>query len=238
MTKTPSIYVVLVEPVGGVNLGLIARLIMNFDAKGLKVVNPKYDETQLEIAYRFSARAQQVIDNIEVHSSLKDAIKDMDITFATSAIISDEPIRKHLTPVEAAELVYRSGYNKVAIVFGREATGLTNEEIAMCDLLINIESSSKYRALNIANAASIILYNFYIMRKRSRRRPAPRVLRERAVIYFHNLSRVVAKDELYVERAARAFSNILNRSAPDTKEIRLILGILRRLNIYIENMGV
>lgn len=234
MAKRVEIHIILVEPVGGVNLGLIARLIENFEASGIRLVNPKLSDEQIEVAYKFSARAQKILDKVGRYESLEDAIKDLDIVFATSAIVSGQPLRKHLTPSEAVDLVYNMGYKTVGIVFGREATGLTNSEIALCDLMINIESSKRYRALNLANSVAIILYNFYARRSVRKRKAAPKILRKKAVEYFYNLSRMVSNDPLYSDRAARAFSNIINRGAPDSKEIRLILGVLRRLNIYIE----
>lgn len=233
MNKNVRIKVILVEPVGGVNLGLIARLVENFEVHELRLVNPKLDHEQMEIAYKFSARAQRVLDNLNVFNKLSDAIKDLDLVFATSAVVSEQPLRKHLTPAEAVRLVSEGSYKAVGIVFGREASGLTNSEIALCDLLINIESSRRYRALNLANAVAIILYNFYIRERVFKRRSAPRILRIKTVEYFYNLSQVVTKDPLYSEKAAKAFSNIVNRGAPDSKEIRLVLGVLRRLNIYI-----
>jgi len=235
MKNEVDIHIILVEPIGGINVGLISRLIANFEAKSLRLVNSHLDDEQIELAYKFSARADNVLDNAYNFKDLREAIKDLDLVFATSAITGKHPLRKYVTPREAADLVYKSGYRNVGIVFGRESTGLTNEEISLCDLLINIESSPGYRTLNIANSVAIILYNFYIKRRRIGRKAAPRILREKSVEYFFRLSQYVSSDPIYCERAARAFSNIINRGGADTKEIRLILGLLRRLNIYIES---
>lgn len=228
-----DLYVILVEPVGGVNVGLIARLIANFEGKSLRLVNSKLDNEQIEVAYKFSSRANKVLDNVDNYDSLEEAINDLDIVFATSAITSKHPLRKYLTPSEAADLVYDRGYKKVGVVFGRESTGLTNDEIALCDLLINIESSKKYRTLNIANSAAIVLYHFFSRKTGFRRIAASRHLRLRAIDYLNRLSSYVSDDQIYRDRVARAFSNILNRGGPDNKEMRLVLGLLRRLNIYI-----
>ena len=235
-----KIYLVLVGLTGGVNLGLIARLTENFDAEEIRLVEPEITREMMEKAWIFSARARKVLDEkIKVYNKLSDAVSDLDIVFATSAVTSESGAnvrRRAITPMEAAEVAIKGGYEKVGIVFGREATGLTNEEIDECDMLITIESSPRYRALNIANSVAVILYVFFVARDlfKKRREPAPRDLRKRTVDYFHNGALFATEDEEYAERVARVFTNILNRSSPDNKEIKMLIGVFRRAYIKLK----
>ena len=235
-----KIYVIVVGLTGGVNLGLIARLIENFEAEEIRLVKPEINKKMMKDAWIFSARARKVLDEkLRIFENLEEAITDLDIVFATSAVASDWGAnirRRAVTPITAAKVAIEGGCEKVGIVFGRESTGLTNEEIDMCDMLITIESSPNYRALNISNSVAVILYVFFISRNlfKVTREVAPRDIRQRSVEYFYNIALWVAEDKKYAERAARAFANVLNRSSPDYKEIKMLIGILRKTYIKLK----
>ncbi len=237
-----KVYLIIVEISGGVNLGLIVRLAENFNVDEVRLVNPKLDSSEWEKARIFSARASgRLSEIIRIYNSFDEAIKDLDYVVGTSAIISEDTAcieRRALEASEAMELITKSKFKKVGIVFGREATGLRSDEIMKCDILVNIASNPEYRTLNIANSVAIILYLLYINRikmpKRPYIKPASKIYRDRLIDYFRELSKVVLQDEVHIERATKAFSNVINRALPDYKETRLIMGILRRCLLRLE----
>jgi len=234
-----EIYIILVEIGGGINLGFIIRLAENFSVKKIRLVNPKLDEKAWEDAHVYAARAREKInEKIEIFPTLVDAIKDLDIIFATSAITSDKDIRRLPIRIDdALKLINKFNYNKIGIVFGREATGLTNDEIDVCDLLINIETDPNYPTLNIAAAVAIILYNFFkfsINYLEERKDRAPKWLRLKLVEYFKNIVSHITDDRYFITRSSKALSSILIRGGVTQKEIKILLTAFRKILLKLE----
>ncbi|AEM38043.1 RNA methyltransferase, TrmH family, group 1 [Pyrolobus fumarii 1A] len=154
-----KIRVVVVGIEGPINLGFIARLVKNFEADELFLVKPvaQVDETAL----RFAAHARDVLERVVIVESLDDALKDVAVSACTSARVGQKSdvLRHAVTPWELVEMV--EGYSSVALVFGRESTGLTREEIAKCDLLVSIPASREYPVLNLSHAVGILLYEMF-----------------------------------------------------------------------------
>jgi TrmH family RNA methyltransferase len=146
---------ILVEVEGAVNLGFIARLLDNFDVDELYLVSPR---ASLEEARKYAARASHSLDEVVITDSLEEALANTSFRACTSAHVSrgDDVLRVAMSPWELASRVMRE--ELVAIVMGRESTGLRRCEIEKCDVLVNIPTSPSYRALNLSNATAIILY--------------------------------------------------------------------------------
>jgi tRNA/rRNA methyltransferase len=236
-----KIYLIFIGLTGGVNLGLIVRLMENFEADEIRLVNPVLTDEDIKDAWIYSARARKNLDTkVKIYEDFETAIEDMDIAFATSAVASpsgENILRTSLNPKEAAELVIKGGYKRVAIVFGREATGLTVDEIRKCDGLINIESSSKYRALNIANSVAIILYEFFrtkkVSEKKEEKEHLTRDLIIRTVKYLEDSMMLLTKNEDYSYKVSRALYNILVRGVPKMKEIKLLISGMRKIYLAL-----
>ncbi|MEM4133957.1 MAG: TrmJ/YjtD family RNA methyltransferase [Candidatus Micrarchaeia archaeon] len=151
--------VVLVEPEYEQNLGYCARIMKNFDFHELLLVNPKIQIG--EEAKMYSKHAFDVLSSARIVSSLEEAIKDCQIVIGTTAIKSGgkEVLRVPISPRDAAKKFSRKNL-KVALLIGREGTGLSKEELEICDVIVRIPSSEKYGTLNISHALGIILYEF------------------------------------------------------------------------------
>lgn len=228
-----KVYLILVGLQGGVNLGLITRLAENFIVEEIRLVKPELKNEDIKKAWIFAARARKILDKkLKFFNELEEAVKDMDIVFATSAVSADTGAnirRRAVTPEEAVRISIKGGYNNIGLVFGRESTGLTNEELDKCDSLITIEANPIYRTLNIAMSVAIVLYVFFTKRETEKKpKFASRELRSRTINYFYDISIITTENTDYAERATKAFSNILNRGMPDYKEIKLLMGILRK----------
>ncbi|MGC8566186.1 MAG: TrmH family RNA methyltransferase [Caldisphaera sp.] len=154
-----SLRLIIVGIEGSNNLGYLFRLSENFDVNEIYLVSPTASGIE---ALRYAVKGfNRLYDSIIV-STLPDALKDIDLSICTSDESSnDDILRTPITPKQAAILA-SNVKGKVALVLGRESVGLTRNEIKQCDVLCNIPSSSKYKALNVSNAASILLYELYI----------------------------------------------------------------------------
>ena len=240
-----KVIVILVEPEKAGNLGLIARLCENFEVDELRLVSPKIPEEMMVEAELFASRAKETLSRAKIHENLRSALEDVDLSIATSAIVrrGGPNLRRRAITVSDLDHVFSEvEAESVAFVFGRESRGLSNDEIELCDLLLTIESSDKYRTLNLACSVAIVLHKTFLVRKKPKyRRLASRELVERAISYFTLLAQRAFRDERR-EKAVISFSRLLFRSLPDHREITLLLGVLRRIaeeldKRYIEGGG-
>lgn len=158
--------VVLVEPETPGNIGSVARVMKNFGVRQLLLVNPKCNHLDGE-AYGRAMHAQGILKAAAVVKDFSYLRKSDCVVATTAALGSDyNVLRSPITPDQLAQQLrdFGSGRNKrtsVALVFGREGTGLTSREISDCDLVVTIPSSRKYRALNLSHAVAIVLYELF-----------------------------------------------------------------------------
>ncbi|PWQ97136.1 tRNA (cytosine(32)/uridine(32)-2'-O)-methyltransferase TrmJ [Leucothrix pacifica] len=152
-----NIRIVLIQTSHPGNIGAAARAMKTMGLSELCLVNPlKYPDPQAEA---MAAGAEDVLQAASIVSSLSEAIADCQHIIGTSAR-SQRTLRwSLLEPRECGQYAAKHSPNdKVAIVFGRERTGLTNEELALCHQLVHIPSNPDYSSLNVAAAVQILSY--------------------------------------------------------------------------------
>jgi TrmH family RNA methyltransferase len=151
-----NVYFVLVEPGEPGNIGASARAIKNMGFTNLCLVNPSAAMPEEE---RWLARnAHDVLDSAKVNASVHEAIRDKAVVVGTTRRIGKR--RGIILPVEKGTARIRevAAHNKVAILFGREARGLYNDEVDECGFMIRIPSSEIQPSLNLSQAVLIIAY--------------------------------------------------------------------------------
>ena len=151
-----SVKVVLVGTTHPGNIGATARAMKNMGILDLALVEPK--EFPSDVATFRSKAAKDILEKASVHTSLEEAISECELVVGTSARGRTVPWPV-LNPREAAEEMHKSSLNgKVAIVFGREDRGLTNEELGLCNFHAHIPSDPEYSSLNLSQAVQILAY--------------------------------------------------------------------------------
>ncbi len=217
---------VLVETEGSVNLGMIARLCDNFEVDELFLVNPK---TSIDEAKEYAVKAAYRLEDALIVESLEEALQDVELSICTSAKTSKTDILREAIAVSDAAQLYSQADGIVALVMGRESVGLTRNEIKKCDILSYIPSSSKYPALNLANATAIYLYEFYRARLKEQEEP---VVRKKTLnllsAYTRALSDVLIHDKLKRESVEIAVRRIATKAINKPKEIELLLYLLSK----------
>ena len=152
--------IILVHPQLGENIGMVARAMANFGLAELRLVNPR-DGWPSEKAISAASKADHVIAAARVFSSLEEAVADLNFVYATTA--RDRYGYKEVrSPVVAAEDLrkrFRAG-EATGILFGRERTGLTNEEIALADELVTFPVNPAFASLNLAQAVLLMSYEW------------------------------------------------------------------------------
>jgi len=139
------------------NIGAAARAMKNMGIKQLGLVAPK--QFPDEKAFYRAKAATDILENAQVHETLIEAVSGFQLVIGTSARNRKIPW-PIMSPREAAQEILSNykGANKIAVVFGREDRGLTNEELGLCNLHVHIPSSDEYSSLNLSQAIQIIAY--------------------------------------------------------------------------------
>ena len=154
-----NISIVLVEPQHPGNVGMVCRAMKNMGLARLRVVKGcRIDHPD---AVKFAVSAKDLIGTAERFETLVDALVDTEIAIATT--------RRHgkyrqeiMTAAEAADrLLPQLGTQHVALVFGREDSGLTTEEVSLCRWNATIPTGDEYGSLNLAQAVLIFCYEIF-----------------------------------------------------------------------------
>jgi tRNA (cytidine32/uridine32-2'-O)-methyltransferase len=153
-----SIRIVLVQTYHPGNIGAIARAMKTMGLNDLCLVDPR--EYPSEEASNRAAGALDVLDNATVVNTLPEAIADCTQVFATSARKRNYS-RPQVTAEQAADWISDNPNEKIAIVFGRERMGLSNEQLGLCQQLLYIPGNPEYDVLNIGSAVQIVSYELF-----------------------------------------------------------------------------
>ncbi|WP_296203116.1 RNA methyltransferase [Psychrobacter sp. UBA3962] len=158
--RLSNIKIVMVNTTLPANIGSAARAMLTMGLTDLVVVDPKLPIDEDSVAH--AAGAQSVLANCTVVENLEDALADCHLVFAASSRQRHIP-RPVVTPNEAADIILGrpTDETKVAILFGREDRGLTNQELALADYHIQIDANPDYPVLNVASAIQVIASFIY-----------------------------------------------------------------------------
>ncbi|MCI1899834.1 MAG: tRNA/rRNA methyltransferase [Enterobacter sp.] len=149
--------IVLVSPARAENIGAAARAMKTMGFTDLRIVA---SDAHLEPATRRVAHGSgEIIDNISTYETLADALHDISFTVATTAR-SRAKFHYYATPAELVPMLTEKSQwvSKAALVFGREDSGLTNEELELADVLTGVPMVADYPSLNLGQAVMVYCY--------------------------------------------------------------------------------
>jgi TrmH family RNA methyltransferase len=228
------VHVVLVGTTHPGNIGAVARAMKTMGFASLRLVNPKVFPSAEVTA--LAAGADDVLYATRVFDSLSAAIADCGVVLATSARVRGIPWPELDAEAGAAALVERARQAvHCALVFGRESSGLSNEELELCQGMIRIPANPEFSSLNIASAVQLICYE---LRKSLHGRVAPadpeRVIppataEQMERLHEHlagTLAQIGFLDPDDPRRLPHRLRRLFNRAAPDQNEYNILRGIL------------
>jgi tRNA/rRNA methyltransferase len=228
--------VVLVRPEIAANVGAAARAMRNFGLRELVLVAPKADPADRE-ARRLSTHGEAILDAARVVPDFAAAVADCVLVAGTSArvggLFRDQSVGR---PDEVlSRLVEALHLGPVALVFGPEPSGLTNEEASRCHFLIYIPADPEYPALNLAQSVAVCLYELRRQWLRATapppaKPPAPYSEQER--MFAHLRQGLEAIHFLYGDKAdalMHAVRHLLGRAGPTDMEVKLLHGLARQM---------
>ena len=153
-----KIKIILVEPEGPINVGSIARLCANFEVDQLRIVSPKCDILSLD-AIKMSLKGHSYLKELNLFNSLNEALADCDLVLATCGRIDNSKDNIQYSLGEISNWIKSlNNLKNLAIVFGREKRGLTNNELLLAHRVFTINTCEQYPSLNLSHAVSIVLY--------------------------------------------------------------------------------
>jgi tRNA/rRNA methyltransferase len=221
-----NLYFILVKPAVPGNIGAAARAIKTMGYKRLRLVAP--GDYLGQEARMLAHASEEILESAQVFVGLKEAIADLDMKVATTAKTRDVRL-EYFNASEIPGVIRSKGntVNNVGLVFGREESGLTNDEIRMCDLVSSIPMKGSYPSLNLGQ--SVMIYA-YIMASFERTVPEPtsHALDQQGFRAMMDKSRKVLKD-LDIEKNPALHNRILERLASLREDdIHLLHSILNR----------
>ena len=224
---SPPLRVVLVSPKEPGNIGSSARAMLNMGVSDLRIVAPRCDILAPEALY-MSVHARVLVENARVHDTLEQATQDCDFVVGTSAREHSDLVQARY-PGELRAQVWAA--HNVAVVFGREESGLTGEELARCQARVRIPTA-EYSSLNLAQAVLIVLYEFIqAQRNTPTLEPlsptlAPREQLESAYGQLKNLMLEIGyTDPQRVDHMMRLYRKIFDRAQLESDEVRMFRGL-------------
>jgi tRNA/rRNA methyltransferase len=222
-----QIYFILVEPAYPENIGSAARAIKTMGFNKLRLVNPT-DHLVKEARWLAHA-SNEILENAEIFSNFDQAILDIDLTIASTAKRRSVKF-DYIEASDLPELLKEKNksIDKVAIVFGKEESGLDNEIIRKCDLASYIPMKTKYPSLNLAQAAMIYAYEISKLNLQTSQEIEPLVEKKVFPVFKQKLDSLLL--ELRIEKNENLYHRILERAAQmKDEDINLSLSILNRI---------
>jgi len=233
-SQLARVRVVLINTTHPGNIGATARAMKVMGLSSLHLVTPKI-YPHAEATARASG-ADDLLQRAQVHDSLAGALQGCGLVLGTSARLRSLPLPLLDARRAARQAVAECGQHEVALLFGRERYGLTNEEIQRCHFLVNIPSNPEYSSLNIAQAVQIMAYELRIAAQGFADielsppdwQPVDDVQMERL---FEHLEQTLLDirflNPRQPKRLMARLRRLFNRARPDQNEINILRGILK-----------
>jgi TrmH family RNA methyltransferase len=234
--------IVIVEPRLYVNVGHIARVMKNFGVAKLSLVDPSYD---IKKARRFAMHGCDILDSATITDldKLRQSSKLLVGTTALKGSTRINVLRNTISLIRLADLINAlPKKEKVCIVLGREASGLRNRELEMCDLVMAIETGTQYRTMNISHALAIILYE---VTKQGLQNLINTITDKKSIIasrsetnllttYISNAAELAGYDKHKKHMLDSAVKRFVAKSNPSSKEVMLMVSLFRKCILQME----
>ena len=226
-----NVRIVMVQTTHPGNIGAAARAMKNMCLQQLVLVGPAHFPSE-EASARASG-ADDILRGATVVDTLAEAVADCRVVIGASARLRSVAWPQ-LTPREAAELAQAEAHAApVAVVFGRESSGLSNDELDLCTHLVHIPTNPDFSSLNVAMAVQVLSYELTLARASGQ--PAtdvPKVMASNAQMegFFAHLEQALDDigflDVRRSQKLMRRLRRLFHRARPSSEEVNILRGIL------------
>ena len=223
--------IVLVETTHPGNIGGAARAMKNMGLRQLLLVNPQHFPSADATAR--ASGADDVLATAALHPDLDSALAGCSLVFGATARGRSIPWPAVDPREAAARAVAAAPHGPVAMVFGREHSGLSNEELDRCYYLLHIPTDATYSSLNLAAAVQVVAYELRMAQQHGPVMPpdtTPLASADQREGFYHHLEQVLTElqflDPNNPKHLMRRLRRLFNRAALDQTEINILRGIL------------
>ena len=150
---------ILIKPQLGQNIGSCARVLKNFGFSRLSIVNPR-DGWPNYKARMTSVGAYDMLQKVKVYNNTLDSIKKFDLVFSTTARKRNIN-KKHISISSFIKIIKKRKKLNIGIMFGPEASGLSNEDLSYANAIIQIPTSKNFSSMNLSHSMTIICYEIF-----------------------------------------------------------------------------
>lgn len=228
-----QIRIVLIETTHSGNIGSVARAMKTMGLSQLVLVSPK---TEIDgQAYALSAGASDVLANARIVSSLREAIADCPLVIGTSHKAKSHDIEV-LDPRQCGiKVAAEAAQGPVAVVFGRESNGLSNDELRQCNFHLCIPTNPEYTSLNLAMAVQVVSYEIRMALLGAQTLPAADVSEkyptaEQLEGFYQHLEQTLDQTGFIIRQHPGhimiKLRRLFSRARPDETELNILRGIL------------
>ena len=234
-----AISIILVRPRFPENIGSVARAMKNMGLHRLILVDGC---SPLHVnAYKLASGADDILERAEEFLTLKETISEMGCVVGVTSrggkernpLLSPEDLMKQLIPL--------SEKNLIALVFGSEREGLTNEELSLCHLYARIPSSESFPSLNLAQAVMVFCYELFKSSGMTPRQPIQLAQADQLEKMFEHMEKTLLEigflDPQNPKRMMRVLRKLFGRSQMDEREVRILQGIWSQTDKQIKKRG-
>ncbi|MDC0937712.1 RNA methyltransferase [Pelagibacteraceae bacterium] len=228
---------ILVKPQLGENIGACARSMKNFGFTKLHIVSPKVNFPNHK-AKATSVGAFDIINKAKVFNETKEAISNFNIVISLSARRRDIN-KKNISLNDFVKIVKKNKNFNFGLMFGPEASGLSNEDLSFSNYVLQIPTSSKFKSLNLSHSLTIICYEiFKVFNEKlfEKNRTSIKISSKSNINSFiKHLLKLLEEKEFFLPQEKKQsmllnINNLIYRLEPNDKELRILSSIISSLS--------
>ena len=228
---------ILVKPQLGENIGACARSMKNFGFTQLNIVSPKINFPNHK-AKATSVGAFDIINKAKVFNDTKDAINNYDTVISLSARRRDIN-KKHISLNTFVKILKKKKYSNIGMMFGPEASGLSNHDLSFSNYVLQIPTSSKFKSLNLSHSLTIICYEIFKVfnKKIFEKNGFNTKISSKSKInsLIKHLLILLEEKEFFLPKEKKQsmilnINNLMYRLEPNDKELRILASIISSLS--------
>jgi len=228
---------ILVKPQLGENIGACARSMKNFGFSKLHIVSPKINFPNHK-AKATSVGAFDVINKAKVFNDTNEAISNFDIVISLSARKRDIN-KRHISLEEFGNLIKKKYNSNFGLMFGPEASGLSNQDLSFSNYILQIPTSLKFKSLNLSHSVTIICYEIFkifnknlLKNKKSKIKIASK---SKINSLIKHLVGLLENKDFFTPTEKKQsmilnINNLIYRLEPNDKELRILASIISTLS--------
>jgi tRNA/rRNA methyltransferase len=228
---------ILVKPQLGENIGACARSMKNFGFTNLHVVSPKINFPNHK-AKATSVGAFDIINKAKVFNETNEAISNFDIIVSLSARRRDIN-KRHISLNDFVKLLKKNKNSNYGLMFGPEASGLSNKDLSFSNYVLQIPTSPKFKSLNLSHSLTIICYEIFkvfnekLFKKKSTNIKISSKSKINSLI--KHLLGLLDEKEFFLPKEKKHsmllnINNLIYRLEPNDKELRILASIISTLS--------